>query len=257
MKNILITGGNGYIAKSIHSYLYSKHDITSVGRQDFDLTNWNETNKWFEGKQFDVVIHTAVVGGSRLKKEDSSIIDQNLKMYYNLLDQQDKYIKFIYFGSGFETHSTTPYGLSKFIINQSTKDKPNFYNLRIFGVFDENEWETRFIKANIKRYINKEAIQIFEDKMMDFIYMKDLIILIEYYINNNNLPKEIDCMYPGNKSYLYDIAEIINKLDNYEVPILSGKNASSYVGHYHPLNLDFIGLENGIKETYNKLKNEY
>jgi hypothetical protein len=64
-------------------------------------------------------------------------------------------------------------------------------------------------------------------------------------------------MYPGNKSYLYDIAEIINKLDDYEVPILSGKNASSYVGHYHPLNLDFIGLEQGIKETYNKLKNEY
>ena len=104
----------------------------------------------FEGKQFDVVIHTAVVGGSRLKKEDSSILDQNLKMHYNLLDQQDKYTKFIYFGSGAEVHPNTPYGLSKFIINQSTKDKPNFHNLRIYGVFDENEWETRFIKTNIK-----------------------------------------------------------------------------------------------------------
>jgi dTDP-4-dehydrorhamnose reductase len=255
--NILITGGSGYVAKSIYSALHTKYNLTSITRQDFDLTDSFETLKYFSDKQFDIVIHTAVVGGSRLKSEDSSIIDQNLQMYYNLLSCKNKYTKFIHFGSGAESHLNTPYGWSKFIINQSTKDKPNFYNLRIFGVFDENEWETRFIKTNIKRYINKEAIQIFEDKMMDFIYMKDLITIVEHYINNNDLPKEIDCMYPGNKLYLYDIAEIINKLDNYEVPILTGKNASSYVGHYQPLNLKFIGLENGIKETYNKLKNEY
>ena len=253
---ILITGKNGYIGKSLHSYLHSKHDITIVGRQDFDLTDSFETIKFFSDKFFDIVIHTAVVGGHRGKQEDSSILDQNLKMYYNLLDVNHRYTKFIHFGSGAEFLHFTPYGLSKLIINQSMRDKPNFYNLRIFGVFDENELDTRFIKANIKRYINKEAIQIFEDKMMDFIYMKDLITLVEHYINNDDLPKEIDCMYPGNKSYLYGIAEIINKLGDYEVPILSGKNASSYVGYYHPLKLDFIGLEQGIKETYNKLKNE-
>ena len=253
---ILITGKNGYIGRSLHSYLYSKHDVTIVGRQDFDLTNPYETIKFFSDKSFDVVIHTAVVGGHRDKQEDSSILDQNLKMYYNLLDVKHRYTKFITFGSGAEQKSTTPYGLSKFIINQSIKDKPNFYNLRIFGVFDENELDTRFIKANIKRYINKEAIQVFEDKMMDFIYMKDLISLVEHYINNDGLPKEIDCMYLGTKLYLYDIAEIINKLDDYEVPILCGKTASSYIGYYHPLNLDFIGLENGIKEVYEILRKQ-
>jgi hypothetical protein len=75
-------------------------------------------------------------------------------------------------------------------------------------------------------------------------------------INNKTLPKEIDCMYLGTKSYLSDIAGIINKLDDYKVPILTGRMTSSYVGHYHPLNLKLIGLEQGIKETYNKLKNE-
>jgi hypothetical protein len=88
--------------------------------------------------------------------------------------------------------------------------------------------------------------------------MKDLITLVEHYINNDDLPGDIDCIYPlVNKSYLYDIAEIINKLDDYEVPILTGRQTSSYVGHFHPLNLEFIGLEQGIKETYNKLKNEH
>ena len=126
---ILITGKNGYIGRSLHSYLYSKHDVTIVGRQDFDLTNPHETIKFFSDKSFDIVIHTAVVGGHRDKQEDSSILDQNLKMYYNLLDVKHRYTKFITFGSGAEQKSTTPYGLSKFIINQSIKDKPNFYNL--------------------------------------------------------------------------------------------------------------------------------
>ena len=255
---ILITGKNGYVGKSIHSYLYAKYDITIVGRQDFDLTNWNETNKWFEGKQFDVVIHTAVVGGSCLKKEDSSILDQNLKMHYNLLDQQDKYTKFIYFGSGAEVHPNTPYGLSKFIINQSTKDKPNFHNLRIYGVFDENEWETRFIKTNIKKYISNKPMEIYQNKYMDFFYMEDLVSLVELYILNDNLPKEIDCTYCKSKT-LYHITEIINHLNGHQVEIKINNSdiGIEYIGKFTDLGMNYIGLENGIKETYNKLKNEH
>ena len=254
---ILITGGNGYIAKSIHSSLSTKYDITLVGRQDFDLTNYAATCEFFEGKYFDVIIHTAVSGGSRLKPDSDTTLSDNLNMFWNLLANKSHYTRFVTFGSGAELYnSSQPYGLSKKVIADAMSHREGFYNLRIFGVFDENELDTRFIKSNIKRYLNKEAIQIFEDKMMDFIYMKDLITLVEHYINNDDLPKEIDCMYPGNKSYLYDIAEIINKLDNYEVPILSGKNASSYVGYYHPLNLDFIGLENGIKEVYEILRKQ-
>lgn len=254
MKRILITGGNGYIGRSLHSYLCSKYDITIIGRQDFDLTDSVETAKFFSDKFFDIVIHTAVVGGHRNKEETSAVIDQNLKMYYNLLDAKHSYTKFISFGSGAENSSFTPYGLSKSIINQSMKDKPNFYNLRIFGVFDENELDTRFIKSNIKRYLNKEAIQIFENKKMDFIYMPDLISIVEYYIDNEELPKEIDCIYTNKQLHLYDIAKIINQLDEHNVPILFKKTAEDYIGICNPINLNYIGLETGIKNTYNILK---
>ena len=37
--NVLITGGNGYIAKSITARLKNDHVVTSISRQDFDLTN--------------------------------------------------------------------------------------------------------------------------------------------------------------------------------------------------------------------------
>ena len=71
---ILITGGNSYIAKSIHSYLYLKHDVTLITRNDFDLINKDETVNWFKNKYFDVVIHTATTGGNRLLGENSNIL---------------------------------------------------------------------------------------------------------------------------------------------------------------------------------------
>ena len=53
---ILITGKNGYVGRSLHSYLYSKHDITIIGRQDLDLTNPNETSKLIRCTDFSVAL---------------------------------------------------------------------------------------------------------------------------------------------------------------------------------------------------------
>jgi len=257
---ILITGKSGYIARSIHSYLYSKYDITIVGRQDFDLTNSSETLEYFSNKDFDIVIHCAVSGGSRLKPDNWGVLDDNLKMYYNLLNCNNKFKKLIHFGSGAEIYSPeTPYGLSKKVISKSITEKENFYNLRIYGVFDENELDTRFIKANIKRYINKESIIIHQDKFMDFFYMKDLVSLVEYYILNTSPPQEINCSY--NKKYtLSDITNIINNLDKHSVDIeynIKGLTDNyNFNGENLLSNLPLLGLEEGIKNVYNILKQQ-
>ena len=257
--NILITGGNGYVAKSIYNALKEKYNITLITRKDFDLIDSFETLKFFSNKYFDVVIHTAAVGGSRLTPENSSTMDQNLQMYYNLLSCKNKYNKFIYFGSGAETHNPeSPYGLSKRVIAKSISEIENFYNIRIFGVFDENEWETRFIKTSIKKYINNEPMEIYQNKYMDFFYMEDLVSLVEFYILNDNLPKEIDCTYCESKT-LYHITDIINHLNNHQVEIKLNNSGIGikYIGKFTDLGINYIGLEQGIIETYNKLKNEH
>jgi len=255
---ILITGGNGYIAKSLTAALRNTHEVYAPTRQQLNLIDSKAVNTWFEDKYFDVVIHCAVVGGSRLKPEDSSIMDQNLQMYYNLLSCKSKYNKFIHFGSGAETYLNTPYGWSKNIIYKSILEKENFYNIRIFGVFDENEWETRFIKTCIKKYINNEPMEIHQNKYMDFFYMEDLVSLVEFYILNNNLPKEIDCTYYESKT-LYHITDIINHLNGHQVEIKLNNSGigTEYIGKFTDLGINYIGLEKGIIETYNKLKNEH
>jgi hypothetical protein len=178
-------------------------------------------------------------------------------MYYNLLNCKDKFKKLIHFGSGAETNTPElPYGLSKRVITKSILETENFYNIRVYGVFDENELNTRFIKANILRYLKKDQMLI-QDKKMTFFYMKDLIMLVKHYIDidNTKLIKECDCAYVTEYS-LFEIANMINELGNYKVPIyMDTQSQQDYTSKYNaPYGLDYIGLKQGIKNVYNKLK---
>ena len=251
---ILITGSNGYIAKSLIESLSSEHLIICLSRAEADLASLVELNKFFDKHPiFDAVIHTAITGGRRTKPEDSETIDQNIKMYYNLLENRNSFCRFISFGSGAELLAlNTPYGISKRLIAESMKDKDKFTNIRIFGCFDHNEADNRFIKGNIIRYINKEPIQIYENKQMDFFFMEDLVSVVKYCLAQENPPKEINCSYKEKYS-LYQIAEIINKLGNYNV-LISSNNSSGkdYIGEFN-LPVPYIGLEKGIRSVYDKL----
>jgi len=253
---ILITGGNGYIAKSIANRLWEKYHVIAPGREELDLLDSKSVDTFFEGKYFDVVIHTATVGGSRLKEEDETVSFYNLIMFYNLIRKKEQFNKLISFGSGAEFKTDyTPYGFSKKIINKLIHKHDNFYNLRIYAVFDQNELETRFIKASIKNILENTPIKIHQDKLMYFIYMPDLISIVEYYLTGKDLPKEIDCIYDDTVS-LSKIAQQINNISTNKVPIniedpLPGQN---YIGTYSELPIAFIGLEQGIKNVYNKLK---
>jgi len=252
--NILITGKNGYIAKSLANKLNEKYSVVGIGKDNFDLTDRESTNEWFKDKHFDVVIHTTVVGGSRLKQDDEKVFFQNLSMFYNLLSNQDKFNQLISFGSGAELgYPVDPYGLSKNIINKIIQNEPKFNNIRIFAVFDENELDTRFIKSNIKRYINKQPLNIHQDKYMDFFYMDDLVSTVEYIIFNPQI-KEINCSYSQSYS-LHDIASLINQLSDYECEIKIEQKglAKDYIGQYQNLNIPFIGLEKAIKQIYEKI----
>ena len=257
---ILITGANGYIGKSLHSALRKTHYVVAIHRGNFDLTDATALGEFFKGSHhFDVVLHCAVAGATNPRGVNWNIMDKNLTMYYNLLQYSKHYTRLIHFGSGAETYlPSTPYGYSKKVIAKSILNQDNFYNIKLFGVFDENELETRFIKANILRYIKKEPIQIHENKFIDFFYMQDLISVVKYYIGEKEPPKEFDCVYKEKSYTLRGVATLINGLSDYEVEVLVENEAGdNYTSKYRSqLPYGFIGLEEGIKITYNKLKNE-
>jgi len=254
LKKVLITGGNGYIAKSLAKGL-KDCTIETVTRQDVNLLDQKACKDYFNNKVYDVVIHTAIEGGNRLQSETSSVIDNNFIMYHNVYKYAAQHAKFISFGSGAEIGlPTTWYGISKLAIRYSMLDKPNCYNLRIFAVFDENELDRRFIKGNLQRYATEQDLIIHQNKRMDFFYMEDLRTLIEHYIHTDNVPKEIDCCYKE-KYTLNDIASIINRLGKNRLAIstLQPGLAEDYIGTFTDLGLSYRGLYDGIINSYHNL----
>jgi GDP-L-fucose synthase len=257
--NILITGGNGFIGKSIKKYLeVTQFSPTAISRKDFDLSSYELTKEWFvkHDQYFDAIIHTAITGGSRLKEDDCDIIDNNLKMYYNLISNHKYFHKFINLSSGAEySQFDKPYGLSKRTISESIKCKNNYFNLRIYSLFNENELNTRFIKNNINNYMLNQNITIFQNKLMDFMYMEDFLSIIHQYLLNSDLPKSIDCVY-NTKYSLLDIAKIINSLElkKMNIDILNANLGEPYIGQYADIGLKFIGIEQGINDTYSYMK---
>jgi GDP-L-fucose synthase len=93
---------------------------------------------------------------------------------------------------------------------------------------------------------------------MDFFYIEDLVKLINYFINNKFFPKDINAVYKS-KYHLSEIAGIINNLSDYKVDIIINEPgfSKSYIGKpliTEIIPLKFKGIEDSIKEIYNKLK---
>jgi nucleoside-diphosphate-sugar epimerase len=258
MLKVLITGCSGYVATSLISRLKDRYNITAIGRKDFDLANREATNNWFEDKQFDAVVHTACIIGGRLVRDEEQILTTNLKMFFNLINNKDKFSKLINLGSGAETNNPDDYyGMSKNIIKRFIDVEHNFFNLRIFGLFDQNEANTRFIKSNIDRYLRNEPMIINQNRLIDYFYIEDLCTLIVYYIEQTNLYKNIDCVY-DEKYTLIDIANIINQQGIYKVPIeiLKDGTARTYQGSFN-LPINTVGLLEGIKTTFQQLQSRH
>ena len=88
--------------------------------------------------------------------------------------------------------------------------------------------------------------------------MPDLVNLVKVYINDQFLDKTIDCCYGFSPALLY-ITEKINMLDTHRVPIIveNDLKGKDYCGLKPKLPITPIGLDEGIKRVFQKLKREY
>jgi len=207
---VLITGTNGYIGK--HLSRVSPYDVTCLTRDVCDLVNSDEVDNFFnEFGSFDIVIHCATVGGSRLGNDDDDVFHNNIQMFLNLVKNRDNFDRLIHLGSGAQKMGDDPYGFSKRVIANMINELDGFYNIIIYGLFDENEYETRFIKSCINKCISGESINVHESKVMDFFHMRDLESVVNHYIDEFNPPKAIDCSYESQLS-LVEIAKHIKSL---------------------------------------------
>src|SRR5210317_798064 len=199
MTRVCVLGANGFIGKNLAIYL----DWVGVTRLDLDLTDQRAVEEYFKTHTYDVVIHCAVMGGSRLKVDDGEVIYKNLLMFENVVRVFKG--KLIYFSSGAALRGnppTDPYGLSKWIIDRRIETIPDAHSLRIWGCYGLDELPTRF-SAVCKR---DGHVVIERDRYFDFIDIEDVRKIVYEYVRSERNEKEYDLVYP-NKLLLSEWAE--------------------------------------------------
>jgi UDP-glucose 4-epimerase len=267
--NILVTGSNGYIGKSIIRSCIKNAVFFHGNRQTINLFDKDSIKTFIKENKIDTIVHCAIEGGSRLNTDDANTFFNNILIFENLYHCKYLLHKVINLASGAEFDRQTDinladeeiifdripkdyYGLSKNIIAKKALTANNFFNLRVFGCFDENELDSRFIKTCILKSKNNETITIHEDKIMDFFYIQDLISIIKYFLLVNPTYQDINLSYK-NKYKLSQIAKkITNKTNSKSDIIIQKEQGLNYNGNFDKLlslPIKLIGLEYGIDKT--------
>jgi len=226
--NILITGGNGFIAKNLSENLSYKYKLFICNRIDLDLLDQSKVFDYFKEKKIDVVIHTATYDAApkHSTKDYTKVLEYNLKMFFNIVRCNDLFGKMIYFGSGaefdrefwqpkmkedyFEKHiPTDQYGFSKYIMTKYTQSHKNIYNLRLFGLYGKyDDWRTRLIPNVCYQAITNKKITIDQNKFYDFLFINDLIRIVDWFIKNE--PKTN--IYNICSGRVIDFETVVNKI---------------------------------------------
>lgn len=191
MSRVCVLGAAGFVGKN----LLRDTNWTGVTRQELDLTDPEAVKEYFRKHKYDVVIHCAVVGGSRLRLDDGEVFYKNLLMFENVVVAFKG--KLIYFSSGAALRGnppSDPYGMSKWLIDRRIETLPNAYSLRIWGCYGPGEPCTRFSAV-----CKKEGhVVIKQDRYFDFIDIEDVRKIVWEYVRveNTRKDKEYDLVYP-------------------------------------------------------------
>lgn len=256
-KNVLVTGGDGFIASSITPLLIQdRYVVFAPSHKQLNVLDYKQLKRFITTNNIDTIIHTASIGGRRLNIDDSGVLFNNIQMCNNILNT---HCHCIMFSSGAALcKPNTYYGCSKRYIEYYGKQSSTVSILRIYGCFGQKEKPGRFISSAIQNYLDKKPIIIHNNIYMDYIYVKDLYHIISTCLNRNTyINKIIDCVYPIAHTLL-EIAQYINNLDNYRVKIIKcqHKNLVNYcsLNPYTPINKD--RLFDSIKDLYKLTKSK-
>ena len=100
---ILITGANGFIGSYLAEYyINAGHEVDATTRDSLNPLDCWAVKSYFDKNSVDIVVHTAVTGGSRTRPDTIDDFHNNITMFNNLSRHRHRYGAMINFGSGAE-----------------------------------------------------------------------------------------------------------------------------------------------------------
>ncbi|MEK7178035.1 MAG: NAD(P)-dependent oxidoreductase, partial [Patescibacteria group bacterium] len=205
----------------------------------------------------------------------------NLRIFFNLLKNKDKYGKMIHFGSGAEFDKSKPivkvketdlgktipqdeYGFFKYICSKYIEKEKDIVCIRLFGLFGKYEdYRYRFISNAIVNNINGLPITMNQNVFFDYTYVDDFVKIVDYFISHKAKHKFYN-IGTGKKIDLLTIANKINKIaDKKSKIIIKNKGLNNeYTCDNSRLKeelkkFSFTNFDKALVELYNWYKIKY
>jgi UDP-glucose 4-epimerase len=277
-KTVLITGGSGFIGRNLIEVFSTKYNILSPTHKELNLLNTVAVSDFFNKNKIDIVLHGALVGGSRKEEYENNSLKKNLLMFFNIVKNSNKFNKMINFGSGAEYDKSKPivdvkeenfgdkipvddYGFLKYICSKVIEEQNNIVNLRIFGLFGKYEdYRYRFISNAICQNLAGLPIIINQNVYFTYVYIDDFIKIIDYFIKNETKDRVFN-IRTGQKIDLLTITKYINDIAEKKSKIIVKNNGlnNEYTCNNDRLmgELNDFKFENTMKENIKVLYNWY
>jgi len=232
--NIFITGSTGFIGSHLQKYLiknYPRYKLFAPSSKELNLIDEFKVEKYIVSHKIDIIIHLSNRGGDRNSVDIKNITEYNLRIFFNIVKHEMNVKKIISFGSGAEYAKHKPiidvkendylleqpldeYGFYKSITSKYIEKSDKIVQLRVFGAYGENEdYRFKFISNTIVKNLLKLPIVINKNVYFDYIYIDDLVKIVDWFIHNESKEKIYNAS-TGNKIDLVTLANIVN--DNSE-----------------------------------------
>ncbi len=266
---VLFTGHRGFLGRELVPELKLQEDLVFF---DGDLTDYDAIKSFIKDKAVTKILHAASRGGRRNKVDTRETLINNVQATTNVLRfglptilfcsgaiyNREKSVENEEEDNSLVSFPVDYYGQSKFIANSLAKNTSNCNVLRFFNVFGPSEGIDRFISFNVSQYIKHEPMKIFRDFEMDFFYVQDTLPVLTSWLNDRQLPSEINMVYRS-KMRLSDVCELINSLSDHTVPVhsLEEPQNKNYTGSgrlLESLNFTQVGLQVGIERMYKSFR---
>jgi GDP-L-fucose synthase len=237
---ILITGGNGFIARNLLEHLKVDHAVDCLSRAELDLFDAARVSDWLGSHTYDVVIHSATYDAApkHSTKDPALVLENNLKMFFHLARCHQHFGRMLYFGSGaefsrahwvpkmtetyFDAHvPQDPYGFSKYLMNLHAQASEKVYNLRLFGVVGkDDDWRTRFLSNACCRAVMNQSIVMKQNRRFDHLYMDDLARIVQWFLTAS--PKHHSYNVCSGASYEFmELAHLVRQAAGKQLDIVA------------------------------------
>ena len=271
--NIFITGSNGFVGTHLKEYLsnlYLEYSLFSPSSSELDLANEIAVDDYILLNKIDVIIHLANRGGDRTTVNMKNVTEYNLRIFFNIAKHEKNVKKIISFGSGAEYGKHKPiidakeedylksqpldeYGFYKSITSKYIEKSQKIVQLRIFGAYGEYEnYRFKFITNAIVKNLLQLPIVINKNVFFDYIYIDDLVKMIDWAIHNETKEK-IYNVTTGTKIDLISLANLVNETSDFksEIRVLNDGLNNEYTSNNEKIlseigNFEFTTHKNAI-----------